>query len=102
MIELRIKLTKFQSEEVAYGLSVDADQAMLDEVSDYVPWGRLEGRTLVVTDVDDAVYRITSSRDILGDNDLMAAANSMDRLADKVIDAAGGRQVLKPETRQWL
>lgn len=105
-----IRLTAFQAEEVGWGLDLDAEESCV--------WGVLRDRTksgarLEVHDFDGALYRLTSSRDILrdgadalvGDNErrrLLRQAASLQTVVDALVTAADGPDNLLPETRRSL
>lgn len=108
---IRIRLTEFQADEVSHGLTVDA------ETNGREIWGEIErtGKTtawLTIHDVDGAVYRVTSSRDICRDNATTGTgkervtaatrARSLQSLVEKILDEAGGPEALEPSTRHWL
>lgn len=100
-----LRLTPFQAEEVEHGLEVDID-------SGNAAWGTVErrGKTvriLHVYDVEGAIYRVTSARDIAQDNtdfDRSAAAHarSLDSLTAKLVEAAGGLDAIPEQTRRWI
>lgn len=106
MADIVLRVTRFQAEEVEAGLAVDADDGDPE-------WGRIEWTgtrvaLLHIADADAAIYRITSTRDIMrdhvsdGDASALSASRSMATLAEKLVTAAGGPESLRAETRQWL
>lgn len=107
-----VSLTPTQAEEVEHGLDVDRDEGR-------PAWGvlRRSGKRtadLDVLDLDAALYRITSGRDVLldgADNAWTLAPErrllrrqvvSMQALIDHLVASAGGPDNLDPETRRWL
>lgn len=95
---LILKLTPFQTVEVEHGMSIDADDGRPS-------WGELDydrnkkTATLFVTDTVAALWRITSSRDIWSDNAATdpsygSGARSLDKLVDKLVELAGGRDAV--------
>lgn len=112
---IEIRLTPFQEGEVAHGLSIDEDNVRNGE-EDASVWGEIVGTgkrpTLRIWDPDSAVWRITSSRDILWDNagatdgreaaTLHAQGRSLDGLAAKIVEAIGGPDELSEDTRHLL
>lgn len=119
MDEIVLELSEFQVSEVMNGLDIDAADHW-----DEPTWGRIEpigpsrerGRLIIAgTQLarDRALYRITSSRDIWQDNlggawsqgERMAyqsGARSLSQLADRLIEAAGGREGFSPDFRRWI
>lgn len=88
---MQFQLTPIQASEIEHGMEVDADE-------DNPVWGTLvhehtgsRHATLIVTDVVNALWRITSLRDILQDNDAPQQARSLQRVVDAIVTEAGGR-----------
>ncbi len=103
-----IKVTEVQAEGIAAGLDVDRD-----EEGDAGLWGALRyvgpnTAWLDVFDLDAAIYRVTSTRDIYdtaagdGERGARQHARSMQLLTDKLVEAAGGPDKLDDETKRWL
>jgi hypothetical protein len=106
-----IKLTAFQADEVANGLEVDRDDGNPE-------WGWIDydsrpGQikrtgTLHITDVNGALYRISSCRDIWRDNwsggfdEYGSGARSLTKLTGTLVKALGGATVFKPEYRKYI
>jgi hypothetical protein len=91
---VKIRVTALQAEEIEHGMEVDADE-------EHPAWGQLlreytgsRNATLIVTDVVNALWRITSLRDILRDNDAPQQANSIQRVVDTIVSEAGGRDAV--------
>lgn len=111
-----VKLSAFQADEAQHGIEVDET----DATDGTEPWGavRRAGGSgpgwLDVHDLNAAIYRITSSRDILRDNAddgftdgterrrYHDQARSLQQIVDQLVAAAGGPDQLTPETRRWL
>jgi hypothetical protein len=115
---ITMRLTPFQATEIEHGLDIDASDGNPD-------WGELKyaGRRTgpaVLTiragqqNLDAALYRVTSSRDIPADNasDPMAspgermgylsAARSLDSLVQRLIAVAGGPEAFSKNVRRWI
>jgi hypothetical protein len=109
-----LRLTLFQKQEIGWGLDIDA-------TDDTGEWGQLRpigtGRQawwLDVFDFDLAIWRVTSSRDVLSDNAADDFANGTEKrrfreqaarlqaVVDQLVEAAGGPDSLTAETRRWL
>lgn len=91
---MKLRVTALQADEIEHGMSVDADEG-------HPVWGTLvreysssQAATLVVTDVVNALWRITSLRDILTDNDYHQTARTMQRVVDMIVSEAGGRDAV--------
>ena len=95
----RYRLTAFQTQEVEHGMSVDSDDG--EPAWGVLHWRKRGLADLEVTDVDAALWRITSARDIVRDNENAAGTRSLDTLIEKIV-ADVGVDTLKPETRRWL
>lgn len=110
-----LRLTPLQAGEVEYGLGIDQGN-VLDKEEDALIWGWIEyrGKTVAilhVTNIDGAVYRITSSRDIFldiaqegptTDRVYIAHGRSLEQLAQKVIEAAGGLEAVSSYIRLYV
>jgi hypothetical protein len=116
---ITMRLTPFQAAEVDHGLDIDAAGGNPD-------WGELAwtGRTsrgpAVLTiragqqNLDAALYRVTSSRDIPADNagdsmnspgerlGYLSAARSLDSLVQRLIAVAGGPEAFSKSVRRWI
>jgi hypothetical protein len=116
-----MRLTPFQAGEVQAGLDIDAADSNAD-------WGTLAltgsgrgwNRPGLLTiwpgqaNLDAALYRITSSRDIPADNagddmntpaerlGYLNAARSLGLLVDRLIAVAGGRDAFSESVRKWI
>ena len=108
-------LTPTQEAEVQNGLDIDAADGNAD-------WGRIEraGRAYRLfirpgqENLDAALYRITSSRDIPADNagdsfnspgerlGYLSLARSLDSLVQRLIAIAGGKDAFSPDVRHWI
>jgi hypothetical protein len=106
---VKLRLTPFQVREVGVGMDVDRDDGNPEWGSlEYIGKRRDRAAWLIVTNLDRALYRITSSRDIWQDNaaggdpGYLAGARSLAGLTDRLIAAAGGREAFSPEYRRWI
>lgn len=120
LAEIILPLTDFQSGEVSYGLDIDAadfpDRESWGEVVPVHP--RSKNWKLVIRPDqwarDQALYRITSLRDICLDNAgdrmttgqertrLASQGRSLDALAGRLITAAGGPEGFSADVRRWI
>ena len=116
-------LTPTQEAEVQNGLDIDAADGNAD-------WGRIEHASRPGTEpasrryrlliapgqenLDAALYRITSSRDIPADNagdsfntpaerlGYLSLARSLESLTQRLITIAGGPEAFSPDVRRWI
>ena len=106
---LSLRLTPFQVEEVEHGMAIDSDDGnpVWGEL-EYIGRSRTRSAWLHVTNLDRALYRITSSRDIWvdnargGDPSYQSGARSLSKLADQLILEAGGQESFSAEYRRWI
>jgi hypothetical protein len=115
---ITMRLTPFQAAEVAHGLDVDNS----DQNPDWgeLAWSGGQRGPAVLTiragqeNLDAALYRITSSRDIPADNagdpfntagerlGYLSAARSLDTLVRRLIAVAGGPGSFSKNVRRWI
>jgi hypothetical protein len=106
--EIEVRVTEFQANEIAHRLEVSADEG-------WPEFGYFKtGRKFVIRaeHLDEAIYGITSARDILqdnadsahGDRSYTARAQSMKLLVNQIVEAAGEERIaaLPEHIRRWI
>jgi hypothetical protein len=115
---ITMQLTAFQATEIEHGLDIDRSDGNPD-------WGELtygrdrSGPALLLIrpgqgNLDAALYRITSSRDIPADNardamnsraerlGYLNAARSLDSVVRRLVTVAGGREAFSEDIGRWI